>query len=248
MVITKHFLADKLGLDFEIAEFFADRKVPPNNLYWKKSFLYLSFGTGYLFIPIIMDTLYKSGIPKNIVIDPVRIARMEQSFDIVMQHERKMIGFDEYIKQMSEVFLPHVVNPALFDDLILYFNGQPAQQYALGTPVPALNRSDAFLFTFTDLALDDNTLQTIIRRWYYLAVAHLMLDDFVDLEDDRMKGEENALIELGDNSIALEKCHRLMEENINGLKETNPLIAAFFSKIFEKTLDDAPIKVLRSKS
>ncbi|MET0571737.1 MAG: hypothetical protein ABWZ79_09940 [Pedobacter agri] len=247
MVITKHFLADKLGLDFEIAEFFADRKVPPNNLYWKKSFLYLSFGTGYLFIPIIMDSLYKSGVDKNIVIDPIRISRMEQSFDIVMQYERKLIGFDEYIKRMSDVFLPHVVNRNLFDDLIKYFNGQDALHYQLGTSIPALNRSDAFLFTFTDLAIDDATLKTIIRRWYYLAVAHLMLDDFVDLEDDRTKGEENALIELGDNSAALEACQKLLKENISGLSETSPLVAGFFGKIADKVMTDAPIIALKSK-
>jgi hypothetical protein len=192
-----------------------------------------------------MDILYKSGVPKNIVIDPVRIARMEQSFDIVMQYEGKMIGFDEYIKQMSGVFLPHVVNRGLFDDLIRYFNGLPAKQYRLGTSIPALNRSDAFLFAFTDLAVDDNILHTIIRRWYYLAVVHLMQDDFVDLDDDRIKGEENALIELGDNKIALEKCTKLMEENINGLKETNPLIAAFFNKIFAKIIDDEQIRMLK---
>ena len=244
MVITKHFLSDKLGLDFEIAQFFADRKVPMNNLYWKGKFLYLSFGTGFLFIPIIMDALYKSGVDKTLVIDPERISRMEQSFDIVMQYERKKIPFDDYIKRMSEVFLPHVVNQQLFDDLLRYFKDEPTQTYSLGTAVAALNRADAFLFTYTDLAIDHELMNTILRRWYYLAVAHLMLDDFVDLDDDREKGEENALIDLGDNKIALEKCQAMLEENIQGLKETNELVAAFFNKIYNKAINDEPIQAL----
>jgi hypothetical protein len=221
--------------------------VPANNLYWKGKFLYLSFGTGFLFIPIIMDALYKSGVDKNLVIDPERISRMEQSFDIVMQYERKRISFDDYIKGMSEVFLPHVVNLELFDDLLRYFKDEPTQSYSLGTSVAALNRADAFLFTYTDLPIDHALMNTILRRWYYLAVAHLMLDDFVDLDDDREKGEENALIDLGDNKIALEKCQAMLEENIEGLKETNEQVAAFFSKIYHKAINDAPVQALNSR-
>jgi hypothetical protein len=247
MVITKHFLSEKLGLDFEIAQFFADRKVPGNNLYWKGKFLYLSFGTGFLFIPIIMDAIYKSGVDKKLVIDPERISRMEQSFDIVMQYERKRINFEDYIKAMSAVFLPHVVNQDLFDDLLRHFKVEKTETYKLGTSVAALDRADAFLFTYTDLRIDHELMNTIIRRWYYLAVAHLMLDDFVDLDDDREKGEENALIDLGDNNYALEKCQVMLEENIEGLKETNELVAAFFKKIYDKAINDAPVQALKLK-
>lgn len=247
MVITKHFLSDKLGLDFEIAQFFADRKVPANNLYWKGKVLYLTFGTGMLFIPIIMDAMYKSGVDKKLVIDPERISRMEQSFDLVMQYERKKIPFEDYIKGMSEVFLPYVVNQDLFDDLLLHFKGEPTKVYSLGSSVAALDRADAFLFTYTDLPIDHDLMNTIIRRWYYLAVAHLMLDDFVDLDDDREKGEENALIELGDNKIALEKCQVMLEQSIAGLGETNPLVSGFFKKIYDKAINDAPVQALKLK-
>ncbi|RYD77428.1 MAG: hypothetical protein EOP53_13005 [Sphingobacteriales bacterium] len=247
MVITKHFLSEKLGLDFEIAQFFADRKVPANNLYWKGRFLYLSFGTGFLFIPIIMDAIYKSGVDKKVVMDPERIHRMEQSFDIVMQYERKRISFGDYIKGMSEVFLPHVKNHELYDDLLRYFKNETTQTYALGTSVAALDRADAFLFSLTDLPIDHERMNTILRRWYYLAVAHLMLDDFVDLDEDREKGEENALIDLGDNKAALQKCQDMLQQNIDGLKETNELVAAFFQKIYDKAIQDEPVQALNKR-
>jgi hypothetical protein len=247
MVITKHFLADKLGLDFEIAQFFADRKVPADNMYWKGRFLYLSYGTGFLFIPMIADIMFRSGIDKTVVLDPVRIARMEQSFDIVMNYERKKLSFEQYITSMSAVFEPHVVNRDLFDDLILHFKSLPGQHFHLGTSVAALDRADAFLFNYTDLDIQTDVLRLIIKRWYYLAVAHLMLDDFVDLEDDRAKGEENALIQLGDNRQALISAKEMLEKNIEGLKETNPLLAAFFDKIYQKAVTDPPIAALGQK-
>jgi len=247
MVITKRYLSDTLGLDFDIAEFFADRKVPADNLYWKGKFLYLGVNLGTLFIPIMMDAAYKSGVDKKLLIDPVRTARMEASMDIVMLFEYKRITFEEYTKRMSELYLPHVVNHDLFDDLLRFFRGEATQHFTLGSGVAALDRGDAFLFNFTDLPIDNELLRTLIKRWYYLAVSHLMMDDIADLDDDRDKGEENAIIELGDNNMALEKCQLMMEESIEGLKQTNERMASFFVKLYKLAIEAPSIQALKSK-
>jgi hypothetical protein len=246
MVITKHFLHDKLGLDFEIAAFFADRKIPAGNLYWYKRFQYLSFGTGFLFIPVIIDTLYKSGINKQILLNIDRITRMENAFDIVAQYEVKRIGFPEYIEKLTGFFAPSATNQPLLDDLLQYFNGGPTQHYALGTPVSALNRADAFLFTFTDLAADEATTKKLIENWYHVAVTVLMLDDLVDLDSDRQNKEENAVLELGDNNHALKICEDLLEKHLAELRNINTPAAIFFRKVIDNALHDEPIRKLRA--
>ena len=248
MVVTKHFLAEKLGLDFEIAGFFADRKVPADNLYWHKRFLYLTFGTGYLFIPVIIDALYKAGVHKATLINEERTARMETALHIVARHETKQLGFEEYINQISAVFQPHVVHQDLFDDLLLYFNGGKPTTYKLGTVVPALNRADAFLFTFTDLPVDKSTLQTLIAIWYHVAVTVLMLDDLVDLDDDRNKGEENAILELGDNQLAVAQAATMINSDLEGLETINPTAESFFRKVLENALNDPQIKRLTEQA
>jgi hypothetical protein len=244
MVITKHFLSEKLGLDFEIAEFFADRKPPANNLYWHKKFLYLSFGTGYLIIPIIIDVLYKSGIDKKILLDPERIARMEEGFDVVAQHEVKRISFETHIEKLATLFNKTDANIHLIEDLLRYFNKQPTHRFALGTSVSALDRADAFIFTFADLPVDELSLKNLITRWYHVAATLLLLDDLVDLEDDVAKQEENAVIELGYNKKAMEQAQQILNSNMRALAEINPALVAFLQKIADSALNDEQVKKL----
>ncbi len=244
MVVTKHFLAEKLGLDFEIAEFFADRKVPRDNLYWKNRFLYLTFGTGYLFIPVIMDALYKAGVDKKVILDPRRIGRMETAFDIVARHETKKISFETYIDEMAAVFSPYSIHDTLLDGLTRYFKNAEVTEFNLGTPLPALNRADAFLFTFCDLPVEQDKLAHLIEIWYHVAVTVLMLDDLVDLEDDRKNGEENAVLEAGDNQDAVKKCTAIIENHLAGLKKINPTVEGFFRKVLDNALLDPQITQL----
>ena len=65
MFISTDFLAIKFGVDDAIARFFVDREPPANNLYWKDKLLYLRPAPGYLFIPLIVDLLFKIGIERQ---------------------------------------------------------------------------------------------------------------------------------------------------------------------------------------
>ncbi len=65
MFISADFLAIQYGVDDAIAKFFVDRKPPENNLYWKGKELYLRKEPGWLFIPLIVDLLFRLGIPKQ---------------------------------------------------------------------------------------------------------------------------------------------------------------------------------------
>jgi hypothetical protein len=242
MVITKHFLSEKMGIDFGIAQFFADRKVPADNLYWKNKFLYVTYGTGYLFIPIVYDLLYKSGIPKDLLLREDRVEDMEKAFHIVAEYETKRIPFEEYIHQFMMVFRDKAVNKKFFNDLIRYFRNEPCQHYALGTSINALNRADAFLFTITDLPLEDQVLRTLLTKWYYTAASILILDDLVDWEKDQAEAEENVIIELGNNKNAILQVQKIFETNLKGLQDINPVLGSFFQKIFEKAIQDPPIR------
>ncbi len=248
MVVTKHFLAEKLGLDIEIAGFFADRKVPANNLYWHKRFLYLSFGTGFLFIPVIFDALYKAGVDKSTLIDPRRAELMETAFHIVALHETKQISFEEYITRISAVFANEAKHKVFFEELLQYFKTGKSSKFELGTPVPALNRADAFLFTFADLPVEESKIPELLKTWYNVAVTVLMLDDLVDLDDDRSKGEENAVLELGDDAAAVEKATEIINKHLTGLGSLNPTAENFFRKVLDNAIRDAQIQALINKT
>ncbi|RYY13268.1 MAG: hypothetical protein EOO04_32195 [Chitinophagaceae bacterium] len=247
MVITKHFLADKMGIDFEIATYFADRRVPENNNYWGKRPLYLRFGTGFLFLPVIYDLLYKSGLEKSLVIDEARVVRMEESFAIVTEYESEQISFEQYTNKMADLYRPVVVNQQMFDDLLSHFRNEQTKVYKFGSGVPALDRADAFLLNFVDLTTDEDFMKTLITRWYHIAVAVLMLDDLVDIDKDRGNADENALLQLGDNSAAVNKCTFIIEQHLDALALINPKAAGFFRKVLDHAMQEDAVKLMKTR-
>ena len=65
MFISTNQLIKKYGIDNKIAGFFVEREPPADNLYWHEKLLYLRPAPGYLFIPLIVDLLYKIGIKRE---------------------------------------------------------------------------------------------------------------------------------------------------------------------------------------
>lgn len=152
--------------------------------------------------------------------------------------------FETYIKELSSVFTPYCIHQSLYDDLLSYFDNHETRYFKLGTPLPALNRADAFLFTFCDLPVDHAKLTGLVEIWYHVAVTVLMLDDLVDLNDDRAKGEENAVIEAGDNQHAVKTCTTIIQKHLAGLEINNPTVASFFRKVLDNALADSQITSL----
>jgi len=62
-------LDEEMGVDKRIGRFFVDRKLPQNNSFWKGRLLYVSFGNGFVSIPVYYDILYRIGIPLESLLD-----------------------------------------------------------------------------------------------------------------------------------------------------------------------------------
>ena len=226
--VTKRKLANEYGIDHDIATFFADRTPPPDNHFWKGKYVYLTNSLGYTIIPFLFDLQYKLGVEKSILLDEKHIRLMEDGFDLMSKYEAKDIGYNEFIGACELLFAPAVVNNHFFSDLLLYLNNGSPLHYSLGASVKALNRADAFFFTLCDIPVEDQLLKRIIKAWSYVKVNALILDDINDLESDRINGEENSIIELGDNEAAMEKIQSMFSENIISLAGINSKLARYF--------------------
>ncbi|SFF09798.1 hypothetical protein SAMN05518672_11632 [Chitinophaga sp. CF118] len=226
--ITKRKLADKQGIDYDIATFFADRIPPANNHFWKGKYVYLSNSLGYTIIPFLFDLQYKLGVEKSILLDEKHIRLMEDGFDLMSKYEAKKIGYKDFIDACKELFAPAVVNNNFFSDLLLYLYNGTSEHYTLGSPVKALNRADAFFFTLCDIPIEEQLLKRIIKAWSYVKVNALILDDINDLEPDKISGEENSIIELGGNEAAMEKIQSMFYENVKPLAYINNKLAQYF--------------------
>src|SRR3978361_84171 len=103
MFISSSFLEINYGIDPKIAQFFVDREPPADNLYWKEKLLYLRPAPGYLFIPLIVDLLFRLSIDREQLLSEQFVATMEQSGHFSALEETKQITEDEAIERSDEL-------------------------------------------------------------------------------------------------------------------------------------------------
>ena len=245
MVITSRILQDHLGVDPVIADYFANqRPVPQNNLFWKDKRIYLSVGFGFLTIPFAFDLMHKKGIALDRLLEDGHVSLMEAGFDYLKKYESEIISFPEFIQSCSALLDGKIKQVHLAQDLFNLFSGKSPEHFLFETRHKALARSDFFLFTLADLELTDEWVASFLPYWYAVARPILLLDDFRDLEEDRENGEENTIIELGDNRQAIEQALTLGKTDLVKLSELNAPLSEFIGGLLQDSLQYEPIKKL----
>lgn len=237
MVITSKKLELELGINSEIAHYFAnERRVPDNNLFWKNKRIYISSGFGFLTIPLIFDLVHKCGVSLDVLLQDEHVTLMEQGFHQLKLYENEEISFEEFLVGCKSLLKDKVKQPKLAADLFAVFSGEPSSYFVFETRHKALARSDSFLFTLVDLDLSDEWISKFLPYWYSLARPILLLDDFKDLLEDRSSGEENTIIELGDNASAIEAAYNMGVADLDLLATINPQLAAFMRRLLNDAL------------
>lgn len=226
MFISVGQLERQMGVNKTIGRFFVDRKPPENNSFWKQKLLYISFGNGYLSIPVYYDLLHRIGIPLETLLQESHIIFMEQVMHFAILNEKGEIIKSEEQKCIRNLLKDRIRNKAFYDGLCAYLDQQILMPMNdLGTSHPSLNRADVFLYVLCDLPLNESQLQRAVRYWYALHPCYLILDDIRDYADDKEEGEENIVIGLGDGRNGFEKAFEILKNNSKILSEVNPLLA-----------------------
>ncbi|MDR3712895.1 MAG: hypothetical protein P4L51_08790 [Puia sp.] len=245
MFTSKKFLSDEMGVDPEIAAFFVDRKVPSGNLYWKGRLLYVSKGTGFLFIPLFFDLQYRSGVPKAILLSEPYVSLMEDILDSAASYEREQQDFGSHLAKCMELVAGRTANRDLYQDLSFYFGENGLRPYKmLGTPSMALNRGDTLLFLLCCLRPGDGRIGDIIRDWYALVPSFLLMDDVMDLEEDAANGEENSIGDFGEGREAVRNAIAYLHENFARLRSVNGKLGAYFEDSLQEKLETPYLQFL----
>ena len=237
MFTSKHHLHENLGVNLEIATFFVDRKVPADNFYWKGKYLYVAGGTGFLFIPLFFDLQHKCGVNLEMILNEEYVQLMEHILNSAALHEFKQITFEEHLSNCKAIVKNHLKNLALYDDLVEYFKDDDLKKYKnLGTNSKALNRGDTLLFILCFLDIPENITNEIIEKWYALVPSFLLMDDVMDLNDDKEKNEENAIIDFGPGNKGIENALKFLGVQFGRLKAVNPKLGEYFESSLERKL------------
>jgi hypothetical protein len=235
MFVSADYLAINYGVHDTIANFFVDREPPANNLYWHKKLLYLRHEPGYLFIPVMVDTLYRLGISRDILLGNEYIDLLEQIGHIAALQETEQITYAEAIKQCIVLTQHRAVNKFFYHALVNYMEDESENFIApMCTPFPALHRGDIFLFSVAILNFDDATAIKIVEYWFALIGSFLLLDDAEDVENDKLTNDENAFLQSGLDKIGIEKIKQLLSKNLTTLKSFNKPLARVIDNQFIK--------------
>jgi hypothetical protein len=214
------------GVDMEIGRFYVDRKVPADNVYWKKRHLYIPPVPGYYFMPIFSDLVYRSGIEKTVILSEDFLGLAEKILDSAGRLEQKEISWEEHITECIELAESKVVNTAFLEDLKTYFSGKKENTSVhLGTPYPSLNRADAYLFALCTISFDQEKKIKLLESWYALMTYFLILDDLVDIKEDFKNNEENALIEAGLSKQGAAIITDMINRSYVNMEKINPVMS-----------------------
>ena len=227
MVVTAHMLHHDMGVDEAIADYFANqRPVPQHNLFWKGKHIYLSAGFGTLTIPLVYDLQLKMGVDKADLLHDAHVALMEAGFDLLSRYENRFIDLPGFLQACKLLLAGKIKQQHLVQDLFSFFSNTSPVYFAFDRNHASLARSDMFLFTLADLNVSDEWVTTFLPYWYAVARPILIMDDFMDLEEDRLTGEkENIIIELGNNPEAIYKAFEMGMDDLHRLATVNEKLA-----------------------
>lgn len=231
MFISSDFLEIYYGVDSKIARFFVDREPPADNLYWHNKLLYLRPAPGYLFIPLIVDLLYKLGIDKQQLLSEEFTGTMEQIGHISALEETKQISAEEAVKKCSELVKETCRNKDWYKNVSDYLNGENTNFFiGLAVPFKALQRGDLFLFALCALQFPKELYEKIAEQWFALISTLLLLDDAEDIQDDKETGDENAFAESGMTAQGLKKVTGLVNKSLQKISLLNPAMSLQLKK------------------
>lgn len=219
-ISTKH-LVEQYGVDETIARYFVDRDPPVGNLYWHEKLLYLRPAPGYLFIPLIIDLLYKLGLNKEELLGEEFVTIMEGIGHISALEETDKISRLESIKQCEQLVKPTCKNIKWLAVVNDYYAGNADNLFKKRErSLKTLHRGDIFLFALCALEFDDSLFEKVAEQWFALITLLLLLDDADDFDGDKESGDENAYIE---SELTEEGKQRLAEIVSQGLKDIEPV-------------------------
>ncbi|MCE3282123.1 MAG: hypothetical protein K0Q66_860 [Chitinophagaceae bacterium] len=242
MFLTANALSIRYGIDDRIAKFFVDRDPPKDNLYWKDKQLYLRPKPGYIFLPLIVDLFYRSGISLEVLLSEAFVHTLEKIGHYAAEEEGGLIDKPAAVRSCRLAVAEQVKNRELLDEVTNYLNGRSSYISTLATAFPALHRGDLFLFSLCVLNINGDKHREMVIIWFALISTLLLMDDAEDVSEDKETGEENAFIQSGLSTEGFEKIKVLVAGNIERLSKINKSMAETLHKSFANAIDKPGFK------
>jgi hypothetical protein len=195
--------------------------------------MYLRPEIGWLFIPLIVDLLFKSGVSKQQLLSEEFVSLMEKVGHTSAEEELKQISHQQALEKYIAIVGDNYKNETYYNNLIDFMKGGQDNFFAqVSTPFKALHRGDAFLFSLCALDIDESIQQKVAQYWFALISTLLLLDDAEDMEVDKSSGDENAFLETELTKEGIEKIKTLVKDNLQTITNINRIMAIKLDQMF----------------
>lgn len=192
-------------------------------------------------MPLFYDLLLKSGVPSERVLDEKHLLVAERILDSVAKFEFHEISWTEHLvtcrcRLFERGFTVECVDEIERELVFRPFEGIPAEY-------TALNRANTFLYA-TGLVSSDYAL--VRQLWESFMPLILFLDDVEDLDADRARGEENALLQGVSVEESFFALHPILKRLLLRIQPLNPAVFAHLENLRQQAFQKGFLRLIKS--
>lgn len=221
----------KMGIQEAITTLLMTRSVPQNNPYWKGQESYIDGKVKFLSIPFWLQLCNQNGYSLELLLREENLQVMEQILHYSEEEEQEYISREECINRCCHIPLIQekiAQLPVLATEIRKLIDTYPIYE--------SLRRGNFLIYHIFLLV---ETIEEGLRLSYLLidlVICGCIIDDLFDAADDRLTGDENILIELGDDLDAVNKVKVIFQKSSDRLQSSLPKINSYLDYTFNQVL------------
>lgn len=222
---------NEVGIHPAIVQTLTQRRIPVNNLYWEHQESYIDRKVRFLSIPFWLQICFQNGISLTDLLSERTLQVMEQMLHFAEQEERQQLSWEECAEECQSIDATKTIADtyrARMPELLLLAAEYPAYK--------ALRRGNFLIFHSLLLCSSFDEALYLSRALIDMISCGCIIDDLYDVKEDRMTGEANIMIELGDDLSAVNHIRTLFFEKMQALQKHLPKTKAYLEKAFNQVM------------
>jgi len=225
-------ILEKLNVNENTIEFFKEKEIPKNNLYWNIGDYYIGKNTKFIIIPLFYELFQRvSKIDNLLLFQDIEV--LEELLHYTESEEMKIISYDECVKKCKSIY--RITKKSKENHLCKSFIEKAVLNYP---KQEALRRGNFMLYYFL-LHYDDdnlNELKTITYLFLDFVSCGLIIDDFLDTESDILENEPNTINELGGGIEAMKIVENIYKKASDNVMVFYPELKIYYDNLYSKSV------------
>lgn len=225
-------ILETLNVNKTTIEFFKEKEIPKNNLYWNIGDYYIGKNTKFIIIPLFYELFQRVSKIDNLhLFEDIEV--LEELLHNTESEEMKIISYDECVekcKNINRITKKAKDNPICKSYIEKTVLEHPKQE--------ALRRGNFMLYYFL-LHYDDanlNELKIITHLFLDFVSCGLIIDDFLDTESDIIENEPNTINELGGGMEAMKKVEKIYKKASDNVMVFYPELKIYYDNLYSKSV------------